>query len=70
MNNENIFEITIKSQHEHVTLRENTPEKDFIQMGEYKYYKFTVVSSDEVLYFIDSKIRRLHFQLTPLQGDA
>jgi hypothetical protein len=54
------YELTVKSNQHYIILKENTPHKDFIQMGDMNYYIFTLPENEAAM--------RIQFYLTPIQG--
>jgi hypothetical protein len=52
------YEITVKSTHQPIMLRENTPQKNMIQMGRMNYYQFTLPAGDNPW--------KINFYLTPI----
>ena len=52
------------SQNNHILLQEGQPQIFSVELRKYKYFKFTLMESDE------SKIENVTFELSPLHGDC
>ncbi|CDW71154.1 UNKNOWN [Stylonychia lemnae] len=52
------------NQNNHILLQERTPKLDSVEMGNYKYYKFTILEQENL------GISNVTFEINPLHGDS